>query len=221
MIGIPCSTCHGSGIMAGQICPMCEGTGQQYDPGREFTYELGPIVLTGLQTLQAQSVQVLNRSFRWMMALAASTFPFAAQISDSRDQRPFSNQPVHSSNLFGTAQNPMPLLTPFVFNKQANILAAITDLGGGAGVVGVTNGSPTVTFVSGTPFFTGSGLGITWVGATITINGVNYTISAVTNQNTITLAGNYAGATNAGVAYNVGNTVRIAFKGVELSDGSN
>jgi len=214
----PCATCNGGGLIntpsGMQACPMCDGTGQAYDAGREFTYELGPLVIVGGSSQTAQSVQVLNHSFRWMMALASSTFPFTAQISDSRDQRPFSNQPVHSSNLFGTAQNPMPILTPFIFNKNANILATVQDLGGGSGFIGVTNGSPIFTWVSGSLFVSGS----SWVGQTITIGTVNYTILSVQNSNSATLNANYAGATNANIAYNVGNTVRLAFKGVELSD---
>lgn len=197
-----------------QVCPMCDGTGEQYDPGRYFTYELGPIVLNGQQTLTAQSVQVLNRSFRWMMATAVFTFPFAAQISDSRDQRPFSNQPVHSANLWGDAKNPMPLLTPFVFNKQANILATVTDLGGGFGTATVTNASTDVVFASGTAFPTGN----SWVGQTILLNGVAYSIAAVPGNGHLTLAVAYAAA-NATVPYNVQNTVRLGFIGVELTDG--
>ena len=213
-----CSVCQGQKLVSGpnwtQVCPTCEGTGQEYDPGREFTYELGPIVLLGGQTLQSQSVQVLTHSFRWMMALATSTFPFTCQIADSRDLRPFSNQPVHSANLFGTAQNPMPLLTPFIFPKQSNILTTVTDLGGAQMQVSVTNGSPSIVYVSGAPFVTGAA----WVNQTIVINGVSYTISGVSSQTLLTLGGNYAGVTSAGTPANVGNSVRLAFKGVELSD---
>lgn len=214
----PCSTCHGSGMIHNgksgvtEVCPMCDGTGQEYNPGREFTYELGPIPLNGQATTQASSVQVLNRPFRWMMALAVSTFPFTSQISDSRDQRPFSNQPVHSSNLWGTAQNPMPLLTPFRFNKNSNILATLTDLGGGFGTVGVTNGSAAVAWASGSLFVPGN----SWVGAIILIAGVAYAIATVPNSTNLTLASNYLGVTAAGAAYNVANTIRLAFKGVEL-----
>jgi hypothetical protein len=190
---------------------MCDGTGVEFNPGREFTYELGPNVLAGGATLQASSVQVLNRAFRWMMAVAVSTFPFATQVSDSRDLRPFSNQPVHSNNLWGTAQNPMPLLTPFRFNKNANILATITDLGGGSGTVNATNASPNIVFATGSVFFPGS----SWVGQTIILAGVSYAILSVTNQNNLVLAQNYAGGT-ATVAYNVANTIRLGFKGVEL-----
>jgi hypothetical protein len=212
-----CSTCKGAKTIYDrngqvQVCPMCEGIGEEFNPGREFTYELGPTVLPGGGTLQSQTVQVLNRPFRWMMAVAVATFPFATQISDSRDLRPFSNQPVHSTNLWGTAQNPFPLLTPFKFNKSANILATITDLGGGAGFAGVTNGSANVTWVSGAKFVPGA----SWVGQMIVFAGVTYAIATVPSDSLLTLATTYTGGTNANIAYNVGNTVRLGFKGVEL-----
>lgn len=213
-----CKTCHGSGMVYGKdgntpsLCPMCDGTGVAFNAGRYFTYELGPIVLAGQGTANAQTVQVLNRPFRWMLATAVSTFPFSSQVYDSRDLRPFSNQPVHSNNLWGTSVNPMPLMTPFRFNKNANILATVTDLGGGSGTAGVTNASPNVTWASGSLFIPGSA----WVGQVIVLAGVSYAILAVPTSTTLTLTANYAGATNAGVTYNVGNTIRLGFIGVEL-----
>jgi hypothetical protein len=61
-----------------------------------------------------------------------------------------------------------------------------------------------------------------WNGATINIGGVNYVISSaagsgVTSQTTLVLATNYLGANNANIAYSVSNTIRVAFKGVELA----
>lgn len=135
----PCTTCQGAGMVNGsmgtQRCPMCEGSGQDFDPGLFFVYELGPFVLTANQALPIQSVQILDRSFRWMMASAVSTGSFTAQILDSRNKRPFSQQQVHSANFFGTAQNPMPLLTPFTFEKRGSIMANLTDLSGASNTV--------------------------------------------------------------------------------------
>jgi hypothetical protein len=107
---------------------MCEGSGAAFDPGLFFVYEMGPLALTALQSLEYQSVQILDRSFRWMLATYVSTGAFTVQILDSRNKRPFSQQQVHVNNFFGTAQNPMPLLTPFTFEKRGSILANITDL---------------------------------------------------------------------------------------------
>ena len=139
---------------------------------------------------------------------------------------------VHSQNLFGTAEHPMPLPTPYVFDKNVQITADFTDLAGGVGFASVTNGSPNVTWISGAKFntaappfnpnYSGGPQAPIWNGATINIGGVNYVISnalgsGVTADTTLVLAANYAGVTNANIAYSVSNTIRVAFKGVELS----
>jgi len=65
-----------------------------------------------------------------MLLAGISTGAFTVLIKDSRNKRPFSNQQVHSSNIMGTAQNPFPLLTPFVFERRGSILADFTDISG-------------------------------------------------------------------------------------------
>ena len=230
---------------------MCDGTGRQYDPGREFSYEMGPFTLNaaaaanpsvpnysvGLASatsiLNGVSCMVANNPFRWMFAIKESTFPFQVQLKDgaSGSGRSFVPQSiqVHGDSLFGTAQRPMPLPTPYVFNPNQQITGDFTDLGGAAGFCSVTNGSPNVTWISGGVFNTASGPSAVpytsvpmWNGAVINIGGVNYVISnalgsGVTSQTTLVLAANYAGATNANIAYAVSNQIRLTFKGVELS----
>lgn len=250
----PCTTCRGNGLnpwtQNSSVCPMCDGTGKQYDPGREFTYEMGPFTLNApaaaAPTLQQYFVgaasatsilngvtcQVANYPFRWMFALAVSTFPFQVQIKDagSGSGRSFVPQgiQVHSRSLFGTAERPMPLPTPYVFQANQNITADFTDLGGAVGFCNVTNGSPNVAWTSGGLFNTAAAFGPPfpgtqlWAGATINIGGVNYVISSaagsgVTSQTTLVLASNYLGVNNANIAYAVSNVIRVAFKGVELS----
>ena len=218
----PCSTCRGTGMVtfggSAQKCPMCEGTGVEYDPGRPYTYELGPLTVAGGVSLSFQSVEVLNYPFRWQLAESTQTFPFTVQVLDSRDQRPFSNQQVHNQNIFGTAQRPFPLLTPFEFMRGSFIQANITDLGGGQGTVTVTNGSNAVVYATGTPFVTiPSGQPGSWVGQTIIIGGVSYTISAVTDLSHLTISPVYAGASSPpNVAFVVNNNIRLSFSGVEL-----
>ena len=249
-----CSTCRGQKILnlgtTACRCPMCEGTGAQWDPGREFTYEMGPFVMnapaTAAPTIPQTSsgatyngavangvtCQVANYRFRWMFALATRTGPFTIQLQDagSGSGRSFVpvNIQVHSDNLFGNARNPMPLPTPYVFDKNVSITANITDLYGGVGVCSVANGSAAVTWISGALFNTAAFPGAPysnipmWNGGTITIAGVQYVISSaagsgVTSQTTLTLATTYLGATSAVAAYSVANTVRIGFKGVELA----
>jgi hypothetical protein len=258
-MGTPaCSTCRGNGLnpftQNSSLCPMCDGTGKQFDPGRKFTYEMGPFSLNAPAQVNAQfpqyfvgaastgptlngvTCQITGSPFRWMFGLKVSTFPFAIQVKDagSGNGRSFVPQQlqVHADNLFGTAQNPAILPTPYVFDRNVQITADFTDLGGGVGVCSVTNGSPNVAWVSGALFNTGAlpynvnngggGRAPMWNGARITIAGVEYVISnalgsGVTSQTTLVLATNYLGATSAVAAYSVANTIRVAFDGVELS----
>jgi hypothetical protein len=230
---------------------MCEGTGKQWDPGREFTYEMGPFTLnaaansaaanaqnfsggaTTLPSLQNVSCQIGNYPFRLMFVMAKSTFPFSILLTDagSGSGRSFVPQQtqVHSENMFGNSRHPMPWPTPYTFQKNQNITANFTDLAGGTGTVSVTNGSPNVTWISGTLFNTGTASGPPfpgpniWAGAQINIGGVLYTISSVAGQGVqsqvlLTLAVNYAGITANPVAYSVSNTIRVAFKGQELAN---
>src|SRR5271166_786289 len=116
-----CSTCGGTGWLnlgGGNApkCPLCDGTGKQFDPGRKYSYLLGPITLNGsgaaspsnslTPTLNGYATQVVNWPFRWMFSLAQSTFPFLVQIIEGGEQRPFSNQQVLSTLLFGDGRNP-------------------------------------------------------------------------------------------------------------------
>ena len=255
-----CSTCKGTGLNPytgnSSLCPMCEGSGNQYDPGREFTYEMGPFTLNAAAAasptfpqyfvgaasanaiLNGVTCQVTGNRFRWMFAIAKFTFDFSVQIKDagSGTGRSFVPQQlqVHCRNLFGSAEHPMPLPTPYVFDRNVQITADFTDLVGAVGTCGVTNGSPTVTWTTGTNtgggnygngfntaappnYNNGQTQNPAWNGNTININGVLYVISAVTSQNSLTLATNYAGANNANIAFAVSNSIRVAFKGVELS----
>ena len=127
----------------------------------------------------------------------------------------------------------MPLPTPYTFERNVQITADFTDLAGAVGVCSVTNGNPNVTWTSGAVFntaappfnpnYNGGAQAPIWNGATINIGGVNYVISnalgsGVTSQTTLVLATNYLGATSGTVAYAVSNTIRVAFKGVELEN---
>src|SRR5579859_3468971 len=129
-----CTACKGSGIINwfGQAakCPVCNGSGTQPDPGNHFVYEMGPFNVPQNAALATQSQQILDNPFKWVFAVAVSTGAFTALIRSSGTQRPFSNQQVHSSNFFGTAQNPMPLITPFVFNRKDAMLLDMTDISG-------------------------------------------------------------------------------------------
>lgn len=135
----PCTACQGQGAIAGpagvQRCPMCEGSKVEFDPGLFFVYELGPVVIAANGQVNSATVQILDRSFRWMLLTGTSTGAYTLQVKDSRNKRPFSNQQVRNVNFVGTAQNPFPLLTPFVFERRGSILVDFTDVSGAPNTV--------------------------------------------------------------------------------------
>jgi hypothetical protein len=110
-------------------CPVCGGTGVEEDPGLFYVYEFTFALLANAVS-SPQSLNIQNYDFKWMFAMVVSTGFFTVQLSDASSNRPFSNQEVHVNNLFGTSQNPFPLLTPFTFRKKGQILAKASDLSG-------------------------------------------------------------------------------------------
>ena len=108
-----------------------------YDAGLEFAYGID-ITLLANQGLNNQSTQILDRPFRWRWAIAASTGDFTIQIFDGKSKRPFSNQQILGRNLFGTAQNPFPILTPWIFTQGGTILVNVTDISGAGNTIHLT-----------------------------------------------------------------------------------
>lgn len=131
-----CRQCRGQGLVVNQasgiasICPLCDGTGKEYDPGQDFRYELGPVVLPANGQIKGFQVNVLDADFRARLLSGVQTAPYTFLLYAGKNKRPFSNQQIHSQNWVGTSQNPFPLLTPYVFSRLAPILVDITDLGG-------------------------------------------------------------------------------------------
>ena len=131
----PCKFCQGKGAVQFNPslppvpCPVCGGTGIQEDPGLFFVYEFTFALVANALHVQ-NSLNILNNDFKWMFALAVSTGFFSVQLSDGSTQRQFSNQEVHVNNLFGTSQNPFPLLTPYTFKRKGQIQAVASDLSG-------------------------------------------------------------------------------------------
>lgn len=128
-----CTTCNGAKmIQVGgtvQQCPVCDGSGKQYKPGLFFEYGQ-QFNLTPNQTLFQQAISILDAPFRWLFAVAQSTGAFTAQIFDGANKRPFMPTQLHNSIVFGTAQNPMPVIVPYVFQQRTSILVTLTDLSG-------------------------------------------------------------------------------------------
>jgi hypothetical protein len=183
-----------------QTCAACEGSGRHYDPGLDFHYELGPILLTAPNVVPPTvggnggaiigfSTNVLDNDFRARMISAVSTAPFTLLLKDSKNKRPFANQQIHVNNFCGTAQLPFPLLTPYVFHRLAPILVDVTDLGG-----------PAATAYAG---------GATYnPGAIVTNGGVYYIALVTTTGNAPPNAAYWAVYTN---------TIRIALHGEEIN----
>lgn len=139
-----CSFCGGRGAVATpsnsefQRCPLCDGTGQATDPGAYFSYSVDVIIGVNIGTVATASIQILDNPFKWMFAISNSTGNFTAQVSDGTSKRPFSNQQVQQANFWGTGQNPMPLLQPYVFGKRGQIFVALTNQIAGANTVELT-----------------------------------------------------------------------------------
>lgn len=133
----PCKFCQGKGAVqfsptsAPVACPVCHGSGKAEDAGQFFVYEL-TFALAANAVSQLFTLNMLNFAFRWIFGMSVSTGFYTVQLSDGSTNRPFSNQEVHVSNIFGTAQNPFPLLTPYTFQQKGQIQAKASDLSGAA-----------------------------------------------------------------------------------------
>lgn len=138
----PCKFCAHSGqpgyvVSPGglwQRCPACNGTGKEAPVPLQFTYEMDTALAADAANVQA-SVQVNDKDFLWIFAMAQSAGPFSALITDGSSKRQFSNQALHQNVLFGTAQQPFPLPAPFTFLKRGAILVSLNDLSGAANTV--------------------------------------------------------------------------------------
>lgn len=126
----PCPTCNGSGMVTVggvvQQCPMCDGSGKAYIPGLYYAYGI-QITLTALQALQV-SISILNAPFKWIFATSKQTGDFTVQLQDVKNQRAFFNTPLHYSLVFGTGTNPFPVLNPWTFDQNGQILINVADL---------------------------------------------------------------------------------------------
>jgi hypothetical protein len=104
--------------------------------GVPFRYALDPVVLAGNGVAQSQ-VQILDNPFKCNFLMASSTGRFLAQIFDGATKRPFSNVQVVDTLQFGTAQNPFPLLQPYVFGRRGQIMVQFTDISGAGNTIRV------------------------------------------------------------------------------------
>lgn len=133
----PCPTCQGGGVVnAGgtlQNCPSCGGSGKAYIPGLFYTY--GISIVLGANAAAQQVINILNAPFKWIFATAASTGAFTVQLADAKNLRQFFNTPLHNSLVFGTAQNPFPVLNPWTFDQNGAIQINVADISGAGNTI--------------------------------------------------------------------------------------
>ena len=126
-----CPQCCGAGVIntgsGSAICPVCEGSGKKYVPGLFFIYGI-QFNLTALQALTYQTVSILDAPFKTILLTQSSTGGFTVLFRDGKNKRPFMNTQLHRDLVFGTAQNPFPVLVPYTFEYRSNILIDITDV---------------------------------------------------------------------------------------------
>lgn len=133
-----CTTCQGGGVVqnpSGQLqaCPVCGGSGKAYIPGLFYTY--GILITLAANQAQQQTLNILNAPFKWIFATSNQTGAFTIQLADAKNLRQFFNTPLHNALVFGTAQNPFPVLNPWTFDQNGAIQINITDLSGAANTV--------------------------------------------------------------------------------------
>jgi len=94
-----------------------------------------PIISPGQTYLAANAgvvtnIQIVNYPFRWLFAVASSTGIFTCQIYDQTRNYNMSPAPINNVNEWGTAQLPMPLLTPYTFRQSSQVQFTVKDTSG-------------------------------------------------------------------------------------------
>ncbi len=105
-------------------------------PPESYLYRIPINIASAGQTYLAANAtvtlnyQVVNFPFRWLLAVAASTGLFKTQIYDQGRTYYLSPAQIRSDCEWGTAQQPMPLLTPYTFQQNTQVQFTVTDLSG-------------------------------------------------------------------------------------------
>lgn len=139
-----CQFCGGKKVVAApngsayQACPLCNGTGKDQSGAIPFAYNFESPVIGALGVLNGQTIIINNGDFTVLFLMAQSTGAFKVQWSDKGKNRPFSEVQIDSRNMFGTAQNPFPLLTPYTFSKGGIMGLDFTDLSNANNTIRVT-----------------------------------------------------------------------------------
>jgi hypothetical protein len=116
-----------------QACPICEGSGKAYIPGLYYAY--GITTTLGANASQQLAISILNAPFKWIFSTSVQSGPFTVSLADAKNQRQFFNTPLHYELVFGTAQNPFPVLNPWTFDQNGVIQINLTDLSGASNTI--------------------------------------------------------------------------------------
>jgi hypothetical protein len=143
---IPCTTCRQTGMINNghgvQACPMCEGAGQlQLTPARiPIWYILGPVVIAANATVNSTLQIQTTADFEWVFTMSVQTSPLLnLTVIDGSVGRLITqpqagintNQGCLPITLFaGTAQQPFPLVEPYIIARSSSLLFNLTDLSG-------------------------------------------------------------------------------------------
>jgi len=96
-----------------------------------WTYwHTGKVALAAGGNTSQFNVNINDANFNGLLLMANSTGPFSTMMIVGG--RAFSSGPVHSANMWGTAQQPMKLSLPMTFPVGTVIQVTMTDLSGAA-----------------------------------------------------------------------------------------
>lgn len=102
-----------------------------------FKYAMPPTQVAGNAVLNTAIVINADADFQAIWLIANSTGAFNCIFSDGSTGRQFMSTAVRNTNLFGTAQNPFPMLPPYVFKRQGSIILQLTDVSGAPNTIQV------------------------------------------------------------------------------------
>lgn len=122
-----CKSCAGLGRVESkktgivQECPLCGGSGKEvnyiYMP-RIYLLSASALVLApSAQSIGQMSIDAIA-PFQAVNLVATREGTFTTELQD-QSGRDWQNAPVNDENMWGTAQNPFPLLAPLVIPAKA------------------------------------------------------------------------------------------------------
>ncbi len=104
------------------------------NPGMSYTYGPGTQVVGANATVTVQ-FSVLNHDFEADFLVASQKGTFKCQIQIG--YRFLSNLPMTNANHFGTAENPLPLLSPLQLKQNDVVILTITDTSGAQNTIDI------------------------------------------------------------------------------------